>query len=144
MELLKHFNYQPEEFVYLYRNDKAPGKSLEDKIDLENAEGHLLRDSESCKFLFVDNYTKLVPWFVKQEKPYIHSVINKYRPVRFNLELDITPELLANVVFKPEVIKQIENDGLDVDYIKTLKCLEIVKTSISIGLTCFKSVITFL
>ena len=109
------------------QNDKAPGKSLEDKIDLENTEGHLLRGSESCKFLFVDNYTKLVPWFVKQEKPYIHSVINKYRPVRFNLELDITPELLANVVFKPEVIKQIENDGLDVDYIKALKCLENIK-----------------
>jgi len=114
--------YQPQEYVYLYRNDKAPTKSLE-QVDLENTEGHILRDSESGKVLCFDNYRALTIWFGQQKKPYLHSVINKHRPVRFNLELDITPELLANVVFKPEVMKQIENNRCDVNEVKALTCL---------------------
>ena len=120
----------PQQFTYLYQNDKAPGQSLEEKVDLSTTEGHVLRDSKSGKFLFFEDHIKLHLWFGEQKKPYIHSIINKHRPVRFNLELDITNDLLKNIVFKPDVIKQIEKEDLDVDHIKALKSLENVRESI--------------
>jgi hypothetical protein len=69
-------------------------------------------------------------WFGEQKKPYIHSVINKHRPIRFNLELDITEELLKNIVFTKETVASIEKADLDVEEIKALKSLENVKDSI--------------
>ena len=81
---------EPQQFTYLYQNDKAPGQSLEEKVDLSTTDGHVLRDSKSGKFLFFENYRQVTIWFSDQKKPYIHSVVNKHRPVRFNLELDIT------------------------------------------------------
>jgi len=124
----------PQQFIYLYANDKAPGQSLDEKVDLSTTSGHVLRDSKSGKFLFFDDHIKLYLWFAKQKKPYIHSVVNKHRPVRFNLELDITDDLLKNIVFKPDVIKQIEKEDLDVDHIKALKSLENVQDSINVFL----------
>jgi hypothetical protein len=121
----------PQQFAYLYANDKAPGQSLDEKVDLSTTEGHVLRDSKSGKFLFFENYRQLTIWFNDQKKPYIHSIINKHRPIRFNLELDITNDLLKNIVFKDDVIKQIEKEDLDVDHIKALKSLENVRDSIN-------------
>jgi hypothetical protein len=120
----------PQQFIYLYVNDKAPGQSLEEKIDLENTQGHILRDSKSGKFIFFENHMQVSIWFADQKKPYIHSVVNKHQPIRFNLELDITDDLLENIVFKPDVIKSIEKEDLPVNYIKSIACLENVKESI--------------
>ena len=88
----------PQQFTFLYANDKAPGQSLDETIDLANTEGHVLRDSKSGKFLFFEDHIKTHLWFADQKKPYIHSVINKHRPVRLNLELDITDDLLKHCV----------------------------------------------
>ena len=50
---------EPQQFTFLYANDKAPGQSLVEKIDLENTDGHILRDSKSGKFLFFENYRQV-------------------------------------------------------------------------------------
>ena len=91
----------PQEFTFLYTNDKAPGQSLDEKIDLKTCEGHVMRDCASGQFLYFDDIVQLnnYMYFVAQTKPYLHSVINKYRPVRFNLELDMPTDLLDNVKF---------------------------------------------
>jgi len=117
----------PATFSYLYPNDKTPGQSLSEKVDLANTSGCVLRDSESRKFLYFESHRDVVVYFGQQEKPYLHSVINKHKPVRLNLELDITPELLENIVFPPDIVKKIEADGQDLQLIKSLKCFEHVK-----------------
>ena len=121
---------QPQEFLFLYPNDKAPCQSLSEKVDLVTTEGCVLRDSESKKFLYFESHRDAVVYFGQQDRPYLHSVINKNKPVRLNLELDITPELLENIVFPPDVIKKIEADGQDLQLIKSLKCFEHVKNVI--------------
>ena len=62
--------------------------------------------------------------FVEQTKTYLHSVINKYRPLRFNLELDMPINLLDNIVFQKATIDKINQDGFDINLIKSLKALE--------------------
>jgi hypothetical protein len=121
---------QPQEFLFLYPNDKAPCQSLSEKVDLANTSGCVLRDSESRKFLYFESHRDVVVYFGQQDRPYLHSVINKNKPVRLNLELDITPELLENIVFPPDIIKKIEADGQDLQLIKSLKCFEHVKNVI--------------
>ena len=118
-------------YLFVCQSDKLPGQSLDETINLENTDGHVLRESKSGKFLFFENYRQVSIWFADQKKPYIHSVVNKHHPVRFNLELDISTDLLKNVVFKPDVIKQIEKADLDVEHIKALKSLENVKERIN-------------
>ena len=115
---------QPQQFSYLYANDKAPCQSLEEKIDLKVCEGHIMRDSASGKFLYFDNIMQLTNYFVAQTKPYLHSVINKYRSLRFNLELDMPINLLDNIVFQKATIDKINQDGLDINLIKSLRALE--------------------
>ena len=44
---------QPEEFFYLYKNDKSPGQSLDEKINLSECDGDVLRDSTTMKFLYL-------------------------------------------------------------------------------------------
>ena len=41
----------PQQFTHLYANDKAPGQSLEEKIDLKVCGGHIMRDSAPGKFI---------------------------------------------------------------------------------------------
>ena len=120
----------PREFLFLNPNDKAPGKSLSENVDLANTGGCVLRDSESRKFLYFESHRDLVVYFGEREAPYLHSVINKHKPVRLNLELDITPELLENVVFTKDILKKIEEDGQDLQLIKSLKVFEHVKDKI--------------
>ena len=74
----------PATFSYLYPNDKTPGQSLSEKVDLANTSGCVLRDSESRKFLYFESHRDVVVYFGQQEKPYLHSVINKHKPVRLN------------------------------------------------------------
>lgn len=121
---------QPDEFFYLYKNDKSPGQSLDEKVGLAECYGHILRDSKTGKFLYFPDITILSDYFKKQEKPFLHSVINKFRPVRFNLELDIPVELLNNIVFSKAITDKIEQDGLDLDLIKSMKALEHVQECI--------------
>ena len=119
--------FQPQQFSYLYANDKQPGQSLDETIDLKTCTGHVMRDSASGKFLYFEDIIQLNNYFVAQTKPYLHSVINKHRPVRFNLELDMPTDLLDNVVFPKATLIKIEQDGLDLNLIKSLKCLEHVQ-----------------
>ena len=121
---------EPQQFKFLYANDKAPGQSLDEKIDLKTCEGHVMRDSASGQFLYFDSIIHLNNYFVAQTKPYLHSVINKHRPVRFNLELDMPVHLLDNIVFPKATLVKIEQDGLDLNLIKSLKCLEHVQDNV--------------
>jgi hypothetical protein len=119
--------FQPQQFSFLYANDKAPGSSLDEKVGLKTCEGHVLRCSQTGKFLYFPDIITLNNYFVEQAKPYLHSVINKHRPVRFNLELDMPVELLDNIVFPKATLVKIEADGLDLNLIKSLKALEHVQ-----------------
>ena len=83
-----------------------------------------MRCSQTKDFLYFPNC------FVAQAKPYLHSVINKHRPVRFNLELDMTTDLLDNIVFPKATLVKIEQDGLDLNLIKSLKALEHVQDTV--------------
>jgi hypothetical protein len=118
---------QPQEFSYLYASDRAPGQSLDETIGLSTCEGHVMRDSASGKFLYFPDIIQLNNYFVAQAKPYLHAVINKHRPVRFNLELDMPTDLLDNIVFPKATLTKIEQDGLDINLIKSLKALEHVQ-----------------
>lgn len=123
-------NFQPESFSFLYANDKAPGQSLDEKIDLKSCDGHIMRDSNTKKFLYFPDIMKLTEYFTAQEKPYLHSVINRYRPVRFNLELDMPVESLDNVVFTKDNIKKIKEGGYSLDFIKSIKILEHIQDTV--------------
>ena len=79
---MAEFQTEPQQFSYLYASDKAPGQSLDEIVDLKTCDGHVLRDSASGKFLYFDSIIQLNNYFVAQAKPYLHSVINKYRSVR--------------------------------------------------------------
>jgi hypothetical protein len=116
--------------VYLYSSDRAPGKSLDENIDLSTCEGHVMRDSATGKILYFDDIIKLNNFFVKQQKPSLHSVINKHRPIRFNLELDMPIEQLDNIVFPKATLDKIKQDGLDLNLITSLKCLQHVQDNI--------------
>ena len=61
--------YQPQEYVYLRANDKAPKQSLEENIDLKTTEGHYARDAtpNSKKFLFFKDHMVMTHWFLQQE-----------------------------------------------------------------------------
>lgn len=117
-------------FPCLYPNDKYFGKSLDESIDLKNCDGHVMRDSSTGKFLYFENIMKLTNYFMTQTKPYLHSVVNKFKPLRFNLELDMPTTLLDNIIFPKATIAKIEQDGLDINLIKSLKALENVQESI--------------
>jgi len=118
---------QPQQFSYLYANDKAPGQSVDETVGLSTCGGHVMRCSQTKKFLYFDDIVQLNNYFVAQTKPYLHSVINVQRPVRFNLELDIQCELLDNIVFQKATLDKIEQDSIDLNLIKSLKCLEHVQ-----------------
>ena len=118
---------QPQRFSYLYANDRAPGQSLDEIIDLKTCEGHVMRCSQTKDFLYFPDIIQLNNYFIAQKKPYLHSVINKHRPVRFNLELDMPTDLLDNIIFPKATLVKIEQDGLDLNLIKSLKCLEHVQ-----------------
>ena len=118
---------EPQKFLYLYQNDKAPGQSLDETIDLSTCAGYVMRCSQTKKFLYFNDIVQLNNYFVAQTKPYLHSVINKFNPIRFNLELDMPVNLLDNIVFPKATLDKIEQDGLDLNLIKSLKCLEHVQ-----------------
>jgi hypothetical protein len=120
-------DFTPKEFSYLYANDKAPAQSLEEKIDLKTCDGHVLRCAKTGKFLYFPDIMKLTHYFLNQVKPYLHSVMNKHRPIRFNLELDMPTTLLNNIVFSKAILTKIEQDGMDVNLIKSLKAFEHVQ-----------------
>ena len=86
-----------------------------------------MRDSASGQFLYFPYIIKLNNYFVAQVKPYLHSVINKHRPVRFNLELDMPTNLLDNIVFPKATLVKIDAEGIDLNLIKSLKALEHVQ-----------------
>ena len=116
--------FQPQQFSFLYGSNKSEGKSLDEIINLAECNGHVLRDSESGKFLYFPDILKLSNYFVNQDKPHLHSVINKHHPMRFNLELDMPISLLDEMVFSPANIKKIESENLELNLIKSLKALE--------------------
>ena len=118
---------EPQQLSYLYASDKAPGQSLDETVDLKTCEGHVMRCSQTKKFLYFPDIIQLNNYFVAQAKPYLHAVINKHRPVRFNLELDMATDLLDNIVFPKATLTKIEQDGLDLNLIKSLKALEHVQ-----------------
>ena len=118
---------QPQQFSYLYAHDKAIGKSLDETVDLSTCTGHVMRCSQTKKFLYFDDIIQLNNYFVSQTKPYLHSVINMYRPVRFNLELDMPTNLLDNIIFPKAILVKIEQESVDLNLIKSLKCLEHVQ-----------------
>ena len=105
-------------FPCLYKNDKYEGKSAEDNLDFENMPGHIFRDAASGKFLYFDNLDVAGRYIIEQNKPMLHSVINKTQPVRLNLELDMPLKLLDNIILAPQMVKKIENEGQDIYNIK--------------------------
>jgi hypothetical protein len=124
-------NTEPKAFPCLYTNDKYFGKSLDEVIGLQSAEGHVLRDSKSGKFLYFENHIQLSNWFYKQEKPYIHSVINKYRPVPFNIELDMETAKLDNFhIDQKHADKIMSMSGWDINKVKYHVIVEQVKDAV--------------
>lgn len=102
----------------LYKNHKYEGKSAEENLDFETMAGHIFRDASSHDFYYFDNLDVAARYMMNLNKPMFHSVINKTRPVRLNLELDMPLNLLDNIILAPEMIKKIENGGQDIYNIK--------------------------
>lgn len=122
--------YQPQEFSYLYKTDKNPKQALEDVVNLKTTKGHIFRDAQTKKFLYFDNHMTATTWFYEQEKPYIHSVINKYKPVRFNLELDMDIQKLDNIKLSDNIVKKIKNSDENINHIKSILCFSHIKNKI--------------
>jgi hypothetical protein len=103
--------------------------SIEECIKPEDIR-HIFRDSQTFEFYHFDDIVQAWTWFKTQSKPYIHSVINKHAPFRFNLELDMEVAKLNNYILSPEDIKKITDAGRDVNFIKYLQCLMRIKAEI--------------
>ena len=71
-------------------------------------------------------------WFEKQEKPYIHSVIlSRDRPIRFNLELDISMKLLNSLKLDKKQTEHLEMyDESQRNEHKAYSCFHHVKKTI--------------
>lgn len=109
-------NYQI--FPCLYPNDKYPNQSVAEKIDLKEFDGHILRNAEDYKFYVFESIPDLGNWFYSLARPQIHSVINRYRPVRFNVELDIDYGKLDNITLSQEVMTKLNDADIKVNLIK--------------------------
>ena len=120
-----------QEYFYLYASAKSNGRSLEENVDLKQVDGTIFRDEKTGKFIYIENLIDAGNWFYSQDKPVIHSVINKYKPVRFNLELDIGKKELANIKFTEDVIKKMQDAGLtNFNRVKYLLAVDKIKKAI--------------
>jgi len=123
-------NDSHKQYPCLYPNDKYPNQSLMETIDLKTAEGHIFRDLSTYKFLYFGNHMEASNWFYQQDKPYIHSVVNKYKLVRFNLELDMELDKLENINLDAKHVNKIEEQGQDLNLIKYLLAVEHIKSKV--------------
>ena len=121
---------EPRIFQYYYKNDTHPGESVEDSVDLSTTKGHTYRDFKAKHYLFFEDIQDANIWIGKHRRPYIHSVVNKYQKIRFSLELDMNIDLLDKIILAPAIIKQIEDAGFNVNYIKAMNCFVNVQDSI--------------
>lgn len=103
---------QPDlkEYSSIYRSKY--GNSIEDDIDLKTYEGHIFRNSKNKKFYIFDSIFNAGTWFNGLDKPSIHSVVNKYKPIRFNLELDIDYDKLNNIILPEAHLQKMKDDGM--------------------------------
>lgn len=122
---------EPKTFTYFYKNDKAAGESIEDAVDLKTTKGHTYRDFKAKKFLFFEDIHSAVLWYNMQKKPQIHSVVNKYQQVRFSLELDMTVDLLDKIILTTAFVKQCEDAGVNVNFVKAMNCFKNITRSIN-------------
>jgi hypothetical protein len=81
--------------------------------------------------MYFENYMGASNWFHRQDKPHLHSVVNKFRSIRFNTELDIENEKLDNMILDAKTLKKIEQDGQNINLIKYLLAVTHIKSCIN-------------
>ena len=118
------------EFDRLYKSIDG-GNAIEDKFNLSDYDGHIFRDSNTKKFIVFGDVWAAGTWFNGLIKPSIHSVINKHRPIRFNLELDIEYEKLDKIILPQEVVDKLAEDGRSMNHVKYLLAVRHIKIIIN-------------
>ena len=120
----------PMNFNRLFSN--GGGDAVEDYVDLATYEGHIFRNADTKKFVIFDDVWNAGTWFNGLTKPRIHSVVNKHRPLRFNLELDIEYDKLDKIILPQNFVDKLAESGMSMNRVKYLLVVRHIKNKINI------------